>query len=103
MNKLNWAPDDITRAMGGKLTQEQQALLKKFDKESSTRTLENHFISRLFYWGCVAVALYRFDTSYFWPSVMGAITAEILSIPYVCYWRCYSRGIDNVPADCSEI
>ncbi|MCL1940718.1 MAG: hypothetical protein FWG09_02155, partial [Synergistaceae bacterium] len=59
------SPDAITQAMEGKLTQEQQAIIEKFDKEASTRTLENPIVSRLFYWSCVAATLYHFITSYF--------------------------------------
>ena len=61
----------ITRAMEDKLTQEQQQeLIEKFDKEASTRTLENPGVSLLFYWSCVAVSIYHFVTSYFGTPVV---------------------------------
>jgi TRAP transporter 4TM/12TM fusion protein len=55
----------ITKAMEGVLTQEQQELIEKLDKEASTRTLDNPVIKKIFYWGCIAVTLYHFVTS-FW-------------------------------------
>ena len=43
---------------GGQLTQEQQAIIEKFDKESSTRTLGKGAVAKFFYWACIAVSLY---------------------------------------------
>ena len=54
---------DISLEMEGELTEEQQRLIREFDKESSVRTLENPIISRLFYWLCIGVTLYHFITS----------------------------------------
>ncbi|MDR2178742.1 MAG: TRAP transporter permease [Synergistaceae bacterium] len=42
-----------------------QEILEKFDKESSTRTLSNALVAKIFFWLCVGVSLYHFVTS-FW-------------------------------------
>ena len=55
----------ITRAMEGKLTEEQEQIIKKYDKEASTRTLKSSIGSQLFYWFCFAVTVYHFVTAYF--------------------------------------
>ncbi|GHV51401.1 C4-dicarboxylate ABC transporter [Synergistales bacterium] len=55
--------EDIKRAMGGVLTEEQQNLIESLDKESSTRKLENPILAKCFYWLCVAVTIYHLVTS----------------------------------------
>jgi TRAP transporter 4TM/12TM fusion protein len=55
--------NEITQAVHGVITKEQQELIEKLDKESSVRTLENPLTSKLFYWLCVAVTLYHLITS----------------------------------------
>ncbi|MDR0648236.1 MAG: TRAP transporter permease [Synergistaceae bacterium] len=55
----------LRKAREGILTKEQQELIGKLDKESSTRTFENPAFARVFYWACIAVSVYHFVTSYF--------------------------------------
>ena len=55
--------EEIAKAMDGQLTDTQQQLLEKVDKESSVRKYENENFKRVFYWLCVVVALYHFITS----------------------------------------
>ncbi|MDR1377512.1 MAG: TRAP transporter permease [Synergistaceae bacterium] len=55
--------EEITQAMGGVLTQTQQELIEKLDKEASTRTLQNPLMAKLFFFACVAVSVYHFVTS----------------------------------------
>ncbi len=54
----------IAKAMTGELTEEQSDLIKKHDKESSVRKLENSRIAKMFYLACIAVTLYHFVTSF---------------------------------------
>ena len=87
------SPEDITRAMEGKLTQAQQELIEKLDKEASTRTLKNPIISQLFYWSCIAVTLYHFITSYIGTPVVlkhrSLHVAVMLALGFVMYpfWK----------------
>jgi TRAP transporter 4TM/12TM fusion protein len=60
----NLIDEDISKAMEGVLTDEQQKLIEDLDKESSTRRIENPVISKLFYWSCIAVSVYHFVTSF---------------------------------------
>ncbi|MDR2523047.1 MAG: TRAP transporter permease [Synergistaceae bacterium] len=60
----------VTQAMRGELTEEQQKLIEKLDKEASARTLENPLAARLFFWGCVLVTLYHFITSFYGTPVV---------------------------------
>ncbi|MDR1873483.1 MAG: TRAP transporter permease [Synergistaceae bacterium] len=95
--KINLAgsePDEtsseaITRAMEGKLTQQQQELIEKLDKEASTRTLENPVLAKLFYGACIAVTLYHFITSFFGTPVVlvhrSLHVAMILVLGFVMY------------------
>ncbi|MDR2779998.1 MAG: TRAP transporter fused permease subunit, partial [Synergistaceae bacterium] len=55
--------EDITQAVHGVITKEQQELIEKLDKEASVRTLENPTAAKFFYWLCVAVTLYHLVTS----------------------------------------
>ncbi len=56
--------EDFTAAMGGELTEEQEKLIREFDKEASTRTLESPALAKLFYLTCIGVTLYHFITSF---------------------------------------
>ncbi len=56
--------DDLVKAMGGVLTEEQEKLIKDLDKEASTRTLESPALAKFFYLACIAVTLYHFITSF---------------------------------------
>ena len=56
--------EDITRAMEGVLTEEQQKLIEDLDKESSTRKLESPAVAKFFYVLCFLVTLYHFVTSF---------------------------------------
>ncbi|MDR1621996.1 MAG: TRAP transporter permease [Synergistaceae bacterium] len=47
-----------------------QEILEKFDKESSTRTLSNALLTKVFFWLCVAVSLYHFVTSFYGTPVV---------------------------------
>lgn len=49
--------------MDGELTEEQQLLLRDFDREASVRTLEHPHMARFFYFLCIIVTLYHFITS----------------------------------------
>ena len=92
--------EDIARAMEGKLTEEQQTLLEKFDKESSTRTLKNPIISRIFYWSCVVVTLYHFITSYFGTPVVlkhrSLHVAMMLILGFVMYPFCKKSSYKQI-------
>jgi TRAP transporter 4TM/12TM fusion protein len=87
------APDifdeDIAKAMGGTLTQEQQQLLAEFDKEASTRKLESRLVSRLFYGACIAVSLYHFITAIDWTPVVlehrSLHVAMMLALGFIMY------------------
>ncbi|MDL2210788.1 TRAP transporter permease [Desulfovibrio sp. OttesenSCG-928-O18] len=57
--------EDIARAMAGELTEEQQKLIEKVDKESSVRKFVDPNFAKFFYLLCIAVTLYHFITSYF--------------------------------------
>jgi TRAP transporter 4TM/12TM fusion protein len=64
-------PDDaLAKAMEGILTEKEQELIRKLDKESSTRIFENRLFTKAFYWACIAVSLYHFITSYFGTPVV---------------------------------
>ncbi|MDR3175369.1 MAG: TRAP transporter permease [Desulfovibrio sp.] len=54
--------ENISRAMEGVLTEEQQRLLEDLDKEASTRRLSG-VVSRCFTLLCIAVSLYHFITA----------------------------------------
>ena len=54
----------LARARDGSLSEEQQKLLKEWDKESSTRTLRAPSMRTFFYLLCIAVTLYHFITSF---------------------------------------
>ncbi len=56
--------------MDGPLTEEQQSLLERLDKESSTRTLANATLAKAFYLACIAVSLYHFITAIDWTPVV---------------------------------
>jgi TRAP transporter 4TM/12TM fusion protein len=56
--------EDITRALQGVLTEEQQKLIEDIDKESSVRKLANAPLAKIFYLLCIAVTLYHFITSF---------------------------------------
>ena len=79
----------IAQAMEGKLTEAQQELIEKLDKEASTRTIANPVISRLFYWGCVAITLYHFVTSYIGTPVIlkhrSLHVAMMLALAFIMY------------------
>lgn len=62
--------DALRKAREGILTKEQQELIGKLDKESSTRTFENPLFAKVFYWACIAVSVYHFVTSYFGTPVV---------------------------------
>jgi TRAP transporter 4TM/12TM fusion protein len=100
INKMNDKPEfdtqheisqaEIAQAMKEKLTQEQQQeLIEKFDKEATTRTLENRIISKLFYLSCIAVSLYHFITSYIGTPVVlkhrSLHVALMLALGFVMY------------------
>ncbi|MDR1708095.1 MAG: TRAP transporter permease, partial [Candidatus Accumulibacter sp.] len=51
---------DLARARAGILTAEQQKLIEETDRESKVRKLESPFMAKLFYGGCLVVALYHF-------------------------------------------
>ena len=57
--------EEIAKAMDGQLTDAQQKLLEKVDKESSVRKYDSKNFRRIFYWLCVIVALYHFITAAF--------------------------------------
>ncbi len=67
-NQANHEPEvfdeNIAKAMGGVLTEEQEKLIKDLDKEASTRTLANPTFAKLFYLACIGVTLYHFITSF---------------------------------------
>ncbi|MDR2614504.1 MAG: TRAP transporter permease [Candidatus Accumulibacter sp.] len=75
--------------MAGVLTEEQQKLIESFDKESSVRRLNPGFVSRLFYWSCIAVTLYHFITSLIGPPVVlvhrSLHVAMMLALGFVLY------------------
>jgi TRAP transporter 4TM/12TM fusion protein len=60
----------LAKAMEGILTEKEQELIRKLDKESSTRIFENRLFTKVFYWACIAVSLYHFITSYFGTPVV---------------------------------
>jgi len=62
--------EDIKRAMGGVLTEEQQKLMNELDRESATRKMESPLVSRLFYFSCIAVTLYHFITAIDWTPLV---------------------------------
>jgi TRAP transporter 4TM/12TM fusion protein len=62
--------EKLAKAMEGILTEEEQELIRKLDKESSTRIFENPLFTKVFYWACIAVSLYHFITSYFGTPVV---------------------------------
>ena len=62
--------ENIARAREGVLTEEQQKLIARIDKETSVRKLESPLMSRLFYWACIGVSLYHFVTSLIGPPVV---------------------------------
>jgi TRAP transporter 4TM/12TM fusion protein len=79
----------IEMAKEGILTHEQQELLEKLDKESSTRTFENPLFTKIFYWACIAVSLYHFVTSYVGtPAILkhrSLHVAMMLALGFVLY------------------
>ena len=56
--------ENISKAMEGVLTEEQQQLLEDLDKEASTRKLESPLLKKVFYGLCLVVTLYHFITSF---------------------------------------
>ncbi|MDR1020374.1 MAG: TRAP transporter permease [Synergistaceae bacterium] len=62
--------DALLKAREGILTKEQQELIGKLDKESSTRSFENPVFAKVFYWVCIAVSIYHFVTSYYGTPVV---------------------------------
>ncbi|MDR1651401.1 MAG: TRAP transporter permease [Synergistaceae bacterium] len=62
--------EEITKAMSGVLTEEQQKLIEDLDKESSTRKLSNPIMSKLFYSACVGVTVFHLITAFFPPAVL---------------------------------
>ncbi len=54
----------LARARDSSLSDEQQKLLKEWDKESSTRTLIAPSMKTFFYLLCIAITLYHFITSF---------------------------------------
>ena len=73
----------------GVLTHDQQELLEKLDRESSTRTLANPTLAKLFYAACIAVSLYHFLTAYFGTPVVlkhrSLHVAMMLALGFVMY------------------
>jgi TRAP transporter 4TM/12TM fusion protein len=55
--------EDISRAMGGVITQQQQELIEKLDKETAVRTFKNKHFAAAFFLLCIGVTLYHFITS----------------------------------------
>ncbi|MDR3348805.1 MAG: TRAP transporter permease [Acidaminococcales bacterium] len=74
---------------GGPLTQEQQAIIEKYDKESSTRTLGKSSAAKIFYWACIAVSLYHFITSFIGTPVVlqhrSLHVAMMLGLGFIMY------------------
>ncbi|MDR2826095.1 MAG: hypothetical protein LBV76_04795, partial [Deltaproteobacteria bacterium] len=60
----------LAKAMSGVLTDEQQTLIEKLDKETSVRKLANAPLAKIFSLLCIAVSLYHFITSYFGTPVI---------------------------------
>ncbi|MDR2006633.1 MAG: TRAP transporter permease [Acidaminococcales bacterium] len=73
----------------GPLTEEQQAIIEKYDKESSTRTLGRSAAAKLFYWACIAVSLYHFVTSFIGTPVVlqhrSLHVAMMLGLGFIMY------------------
>ena len=55
--------EEVAKAMDGQLTDAQQKLLEKVDKEASVRKYDSTTLKNAFYWFCFAVAIYHFVTS----------------------------------------
>ncbi|MDR1490695.1 MAG: TRAP transporter permease [Desulfovibrio sp.] len=55
--------ENISRAMEGVLTEEQQKLIEDLDKEASTRRLSDPLLSKCFTLLCIAVSMYHFVTA----------------------------------------
>ncbi|MDR3280356.1 MAG: TRAP transporter permease [Synergistaceae bacterium] len=60
---------DITNAMGGVLTEEQQKLIEDLDKESSVRKLSNPLLAQLFYFACIGVTMFHVWAAFKPPAV----------------------------------
>ncbi|MDR1885480.1 MAG: TRAP transporter permease [Synergistaceae bacterium] len=92
--------EDISKAMDGVLTREQQELIEKLDKEASVRTLENPFMSRLFYLACIAVSLYHFVTSFVGTPVVhkhrALHVAMMLILGFIMYPFCRRSNYKRV-------
>ena len=73
----------------GVLTKEQQELIEKLDKETSTRTLDNKIIANIFYCACIAVSLYHFITAFVGTPVVlkhrSLHVAMMLALGFVMY------------------
>ena len=54
----------LARAKESSLSEEQQKLLREWDKESSTRTFISSHMKTFFYLLCIAITLYHFITSF---------------------------------------
>ncbi|MDR1702134.1 MAG: TRAP transporter permease [Sporomusaceae bacterium] len=81
--------EELENAKKGILTKEQQELIESLDKEASTRTLEEGWFKKAFYWVCVLVALYHFVTSFVGTPVVlehrSLHVAMILVLGFVMY------------------
>ena len=60
---FNLSDEEVAKAMDGQLTDAQQQLLEKVDKEASVRKYDSTTLKNAFYWFCFAVAIYHFVTS----------------------------------------
>jgi TRAP transporter 4TM/12TM fusion protein len=75
--------------MGGVITQQQQELLEKLDKESAVRTFKNKNFAMLFFLFCIGVTLYHFITSFIGTPVVlkhrSLHVAMMLVIGFILY------------------
>jgi TRAP transporter 4TM/12TM fusion protein len=62
--------EQLAQARAGILTAEQENLIKKLDKESATRSLDNPLLKKVFYGLCIAVTLYHVITAAFGTPVV---------------------------------
>lgn len=81
--------ENVTKAMEGVLTEEQQKLIENLDKESSVRKLASPLMAKAFYVLCFLVTMYHFVTAFIGTPVVlehrSLHVAMMLSLSFIMY------------------